>query len=170
MASTHRLPAEVSALFQRDAAGALPPLRPQRPYSAEAKTAIEGSTLAIPVRGALHLLNDDLDAAHTLVQTDEGTPLSNLVHAVLHRREGDFWNSKWWLDRISTQLLATLYTDGRRGAKKFVDDVERITSKGTATACAAQRDVVDAKDWQWKELVSIAQHACREYNVELPEH
>ncbi len=168
MASTHRLAAEVSLLFERDSAGALPPLRPQRPYSAEAKSAIADSTLAIPVRGALHLLNDDLDAAHNLVQTDEGTPLSDLVHAVLHRREGDFWNSKWWLDRISPALLTTLYANGRAGAKRFVDDVERITSKGTATACAAQRDVADAKEWQWKELVSIAKHACKEYNVELP--
>ncbi|KAK0491567.1 hypothetical protein IW261DRAFT_1438353, partial [Armillaria novae-zelandiae] len=30
-------------------------------------------------------------------QSDDGNLTSNYLHAQLHRREGDYWNSKWWL-------------------------------------------------------------------------
>ena len=41
----------------------------------------------------MHLLNDDIDNAHNLAQAHEESQTANLTHAILHRREGDYWNS-----------------------------------------------------------------------------
>lgn len=171
--STLTLPSELTTLLHRDQPDALPPLRPQKPFSPQLKSTISSlpSSLPIPVVGILHLLNDDLDAAHTLVQDDDGNRDSNLIHSLLHRREGDFCNSKWWLNQFTHPFLNSLYEekklDGRTGAKQFVDMVERVTSKGAATACAAQRDVTTAKGWQWKEHSTLAQYLFEQYGVQV---
>ena len=166
---SYTLPVSVLPLLQRDQADALPALRPQRPYTSELQSTISSLSCPIPVKGILHLLNDDLDSAHSLVQDDDGNADSNLIHSLLHRREGDFWNSKWWLNQFNHPFLTSLYAqrnvDGRTGAKQFVDLVERVTSKGAVTACAAQREADEAKDWQWKEHSLLAKHLFQQYNV-----
>jgi hypothetical protein len=45
------------------------------------------------------LLHDFLDESHTISQGIE-TPSGSFWHAIMHRREGDFSNSKYWLRRI----------------------------------------------------------------------
>jgi len=49
-----------------------------------------------PVRAGLHLLNGDWDRAHKVAQEIE-TPLGAYWHALVHRHEPDFPNSKYWL-------------------------------------------------------------------------
>ncbi|KAJ1022004.1 hypothetical protein NDA18_005240 [Ustilago nuda] len=172
--SSHSLPSELIPLLKRDQAESLPSLRSQKPFSLELKSTISSlkSDLPVPVVGILHLLNDDIDAAHSLVQDDDRNRDSNLIHSLLHRREGDFWNSKWWLNQLTHPLLNTLYEekklDGRTGAKQFVDMVERVTSKGATTACAAQRDVKAAKEWQWKEHSTLTHYLFEQYDVDVP--
>lgn len=166
--TSQALPGEVQALLTRDTAS-LPSLRPQKLFSPEVKPIISSLAHPLPVLGILHLLNDDIESAHSLVQDDDSNRDSNLIHSILHRREGDFWNSKWWLNQFSHPFLGELYAekelDGKTGAKQFVDMVQRITSKGAATACAAQRDVKEAKEWQWKEHSSLARYLFKQYNV-----
>ncbi|SPO26991.1 uncharacterized protein UTRI_10454_B [Ustilago trichophora] len=173
--SSTTLPPELLPLLQRDQPETqLPPLRPQKPFSSTHKSIISTPTFPVPVIAILHLLNDDLTSAHSLVQDDDSNMDSNLIHSILHRREGDFWNSKWWLDRFSHPFLDQLYAErgmkGRKGAKQFVDLVERLTSNkgGAVTACAAQRDVNEAKNWQWKEHSSLATYLFRKYDVAPP--
>lgn len=50
------------------------------------------------IRAGLYLLADDLDTAHRLCQ-DIDTIWGSAWHAVMHRREGDFSNSKYWWRR-----------------------------------------------------------------------
>lgn len=38
----------------------------------------------------------DWDAAHAIAQTDERDPLHRWLHAVLHKIEGDNFNSRYW--------------------------------------------------------------------------
>lgn len=52
-------------------------------------------------RAGLLLLNDDLDAAHNIVQHIE-TPTGSFWHAIIHRREGDFSNARYWWHRTGT--------------------------------------------------------------------
>jgi len=47
----------------------------------------------------LWIWNDDLKESHAIVQQHEGDPTHSLWHAILHRREGDFGNSKYWFAR-----------------------------------------------------------------------
>jgi hypothetical protein len=43
-------------------------------------------------------LADDWDTAHKIAQ-DYGDPYANWIHAVLHKIEGDAWNSRYWYAR-----------------------------------------------------------------------
>ncbi|MSU36393.1 MAG: hypothetical protein EXS36_15110 [Pedosphaera sp.] len=63
-------------------------------------------TLGIPLPAVVHLratallYHDQHDPAHDLVQDLVDTEAA-LVHAILHRREPDYWNAKYWFRRIT---------------------------------------------------------------------
>lgn len=44
-------------------------------------------------------LSGDWHTAHQIVQQDEHDPMSCWIHAVLHKLEGDTWNSHYWYAR-----------------------------------------------------------------------
>lgn len=48
---------------------------------------------------ALWLLAGDLNRSHNVSQTLE-TREGSYWHGVMHRREGDFWNAKYWFRRV----------------------------------------------------------------------
>lgn len=47
------------------------------------------------IRSLVLLWHDHLDASHTISQGIE-SPDGSLLHAIMHRREPDYWNSKYW--------------------------------------------------------------------------
>jgi hypothetical protein len=55
--------------------------------------------LTRPVEALWHAGRGDWDAAHKLVQQDEGEPKHDWVHAHLHRVEGDLSNAGYWYRR-----------------------------------------------------------------------
>lgn len=88
--------------------------RGPRPGIADAATIRR--LLAVTVRGlteerrdaalALALLwHDQFDDAHQLCQAHEGHPECDYVHALLHRREGDFANAKYWFGEVGAHPL-----------------------------------------------------------------
>ena len=79
----------------------LPPLCPATPWSRELSRRIAAADLQPAVASALLLWNDDLDASHTLSQ---GLPdrFGSWLHGTMHRREGDFSNSKYWFRKVGT--------------------------------------------------------------------
>ena len=56
-------------------------------------------------------LAGDWDKSHNIAQ-DYSDPIANWIHAVLHKIEGDVWNSEYWYAR--TQGLNS-------GIKKYED-------------------------------------------------
>lgn len=51
----------------------------------------------LPVfQGLLLLWHDHWNPAHEIAQSREGEPDHDLLHAILHRREGDFANAGYW--------------------------------------------------------------------------
>jgi hypothetical protein len=63
-----------------------------------------------PLLSAVELaLKDEWEASHKIAQ-DHSNSIANWIHAVLHKIEGDEWNSKYWYAR----------TDGR-AYKDFAD-------------------------------------------------
>lgn len=47
-------------------------------------------------------LNDEWHNAHLIAQ-DSSHQLANWIHAVLHKIEGDEWNSRYWYKRTDKQ-------------------------------------------------------------------
>ncbi len=136
------------------------PLRAQVPRWMERVDALTPRASA-ETRGclhaALHVLADDLAAAHTLCQ-DIPTPQGSAWHAVVHRREGDFWNSNYWWRRASglswssTTPAGVLAppTPSPHQPSRFVDRVEQF-HRGAAAAAEAQ-SLLELQRWEWAVL------------------
>ena len=58
------------------------------------------------VLAGLWLWHDFLDESHTICQAIE-TPSGSYLHAIMHRREGDFGNAKYWYARVPTHPIFT---------------------------------------------------------------
>jgi len=118
-------------------------LVPQNSGSAEARTALTSllNVLDAPpgdrdeadcLLAALWLWHDFLDEAHAIVQKIE-TRSGSYWHAVMHRREGDFSNSKYWYARAEGHpIYMTLATRADDLLRQVPADkqVFRITARG----------------------------------------
>ena len=79
----------------------LPPLCPAAPWNRALSRRIAAAGLPPAVASALLLWNDDLDASHTLSQALPDR-FGSWLHGAMHRREGDFSNSKYWFRKVGT--------------------------------------------------------------------
>jgi len=87
----------VDALAERSTAS---PLAPRSVADVSLNQQIQDLSVPDIVKAALYLWNDDVDGAHTIVQKLSGKT-AQLIHAVLHRREPDYSNAKYWYRRVS---------------------------------------------------------------------
>jgi hypothetical protein len=89
------------------------------------------------IQAALWLYVDDLDRSHEISQNIK-SPLGGLWHGIMHRREGDFWNSKYWFRRAGgTRAL------GSMDPCDFVDRVEKAAGQNPPELLSYQR-----QEWQ----------------------
>jgi hypothetical protein len=91
------------------------------------------------------LLHDYLDESHTISQGIE-TPSGSLWHAMMHRREGDYSNSKYWLRRVGRHGVFEALGQ-RAGELAAVRGAERAAKKllsGGAWDALAFVDVCEA--------------------------
>jgi hypothetical protein len=95
------------------------------------------------LKGALFLWNDDLWACHDLVQKlpdEQGAYL----HAVLHRREPDAGNAKYWFARVGEHPLHGALLEAARELAKEGPDLGEI---GRSLATLRRWDCARAVDW-----------------------
>jgi hypothetical protein len=113
------------------------------------------ATLPAPpaCRAGLWLYFDFLDEAHQISQADEADPDHNFWHAVLHRREPDAWNSKYWWRRVGPHPVLDRLRERAAGLgfrfttpEAFVDLCERVRGTGTDAEGLARR--VQLLEWQ----------------------
>lgn len=115
----------------------LPLLVPSQVYNAALTQEIEATEAPDLVKIGLHLLNDDLAASHALSQRHEGKPLADYWHAVIHRREGDYGNSRYWFGRVGrAPILAEVYGPDAGAPAAFV---ERCRAVGRGHDAASEQ-------------------------------
>jgi hypothetical protein len=152
----------VAALLAADRVAPLGPGTPNRAVrpalaalTAEAILAphpIRDGDMARACLAGLWLYHDFLDESHTISQ-DVATTTGSYWHAVMHRREPDAGNSKYWWRRVGAhpvlgQLRERSPEVGYRftSPEEFVDFCERVRGTGGADEGAAER--VQRREWE----------------------
>lgn len=98
----------------------------------------EGMAAAAAYKAALHLWNDSLAAAHDLVE-HLATPTGAAIHGIMHRREGDYDNAKYWFHRAGEhpayhglQARAAAYLRESGGVSGPIQDaLSKIATQGS---------------------------------------
>jgi hypothetical protein len=138
---------EIDSLVRTLTAREAPPLVPVRVHDPALTARIEA--IAQPaVRAVLHLMNDDIARAHAIAQAADGDPTLDYVHAIVHRRDGDWDNSKYWLSRAGAHsVLRAVHGPERAASARFVD------------RCRDDADEKTLAQDQWRELAALLDHA-----------
>jgi hypothetical protein len=104
------------------------------------------------IRALLLLWHDHLESAHTVAQSVEDAD-GNFIHAIMHRREPDAGNSKYWWRRVGDHAA---FPELVRRVERLVglhgdrDYVQRLVASGRwnaaafVDACARAMDLPDA--------------------------
>ncbi|HEX4131701.1 MAG TPA: hypothetical protein VHZ24_16820 [Pirellulales bacterium] len=123
--------------------------------------------LAACCRAGLWLLHDFLDESHQISQRID-TATGSFWHGIMHRREGDYSNAKYWFRRVGPRhavfeaLAAELqHTGGQRrdtlieqaigshdrwDAARFVDLCQAAAGRGTDDEMLCRR--VQQREWR----------------------
>lgn len=105
----------------------------------------------------LWLLHDFLDESHTISQ-NIATPSGSYWHGIMHRREGDFSNAKYWFDRVGDHPVFASLTmaDGSRwDPNQFVDDCHR------ALRCHDEVQIAVLRELQHREWETLFDYCFR---------
>jgi hypothetical protein len=144
-------PASVAELLAMEHPISLGPGKPNEALRAQLKVACR--TVPPPCAAGLWLRFDFLDESHAISQEDEGAPDRDFWHAIMHRREPDAWNSKYWWRRVGAhpvleQLRQRAPEVGYAFStpEAFVDFCERVRGTGSAEEETAKR--VQQLEWQ----------------------
>jgi hypothetical protein len=141
----------------------LAPLGPGKPQPA-LRSKLEAVASAFPpgadrdrvaaCRAGLWLAFDFLDEAHAVSQ-ELHTPEGSYWHALMHRREPDYANSKYWFRRVGEHpVFAQLAREAARLGWKawdpmaFVDECERACGSGSEQ----ERVLREVQQAEWRAL------------------
>ncbi len=129
--------AEVERLFEvLPLDDAMPDLRPAvQNLPARGLVSSISSNVPAEVLAGLFLYVDDLEASHEISQNSPGF-IGSYWHAIMHRREGDFWNAKYWYrNALRHQALPELDYD----PYAFTDACEQDKGQNSPTLVELQR-------------------------------
>lgn len=135
----------------------LMPLGPGKPDVGR-RAEIEAACRELPpaCRAGLWLAFDFLDESHAISQEIE-TPEGSAWHAVMHRREPDAWNSKYWWRRVGNHpVFASLKGEAAKlgwkawDAAAFVDECER--QRGSGSGSEREMLLREAQMAEWRAL------------------
>lgn len=152
-----------------------PALAPHPPAKSWLKSAIQSLLESTPrqtmlLKAGLYLIHDYLDESHTASQLMEGDRDADLWHAIMHRREPDYGNAKYWCRRVGShpvhdqlaplaapifaQAGVTGFSSTRWDAFQFVDLCERVEHENSPANRAA-------REVQWLEMNLHLAHCAR---------
>ncbi|MFQ3593847.1 MAG: hypothetical protein SNJ82_11770 [Gemmataceae bacterium] len=128
-------------------------LRIGQPHrAARAMIEVACAELPLPCQAGLWLAFDFFEESHAISQALH-TPEGSAWHAILHRREPDAFNSKYWWRRVGshpvleqlrqqTPALGYCYTT----PEAFVEWCERVRESGSSDEQLAQE--VQRREWE----------------------
>lgn len=120
----------------------------------------------------LLLWHDQHEEAHAIVQTMEGNPDADCIHAILHRREPDHGNARYWFRRVGahpcfTSLaagIATLLKDMDQpalAAKLLPEGCWDASAFNDACASSGQTNArATLEQIQAAEFAALLEHLC----------
>lgn len=133
-----------AVLAEHPLSQAMPELAFPKPGgSPELACRVQASEASPEIKAALLLLLDELDLSHGISQ-GISSATGSFLHAMMHRREGDFSNAHYWLRRAGRHpFLGRLpgFDPGR-----LVDQAERSHRSNPA-------ELVDLQRQEWNALV-----------------
>lgn len=105
----------------------------------------------------LWLLAGDLDRSHSISQADSSAE-GSFWHGIMHRREGDYSNAKYWFRRVGDHPVLMNLADHHPGVfsnpYQFIDDVEKACGGRSADPAITQ----SLLQVQWTEWQLLMQH------------
>jgi hypothetical protein len=144
----HRYGPEVAELLRE---ARLPELGPGQPVLSR-REQLSRLHLSAPCRAGMWLYFDFLEESHRISQS-LSTPEGSFWHAIMHRREPDAWNSKYWWRRVGHHpVLAQLQNLAPRlgytytSPEAFVDFCEAVRGSGSEQEQLARQ--VQLLEWQ----------------------
>jgi hypothetical protein len=121
--------------------------------SLRAKIKAASALLPPACAAGLWLRFDFLDESHAISQEDEGNPDRDIWHAIMHRREPDAFNSKYWWRRVGSHPVLKLLAEqapslgyNYTNPFDFVDFCEKVRDTGTPAEDLAKS--VQNLEWQ----------------------
>lgn len=149
------------AIEKLEAGNPLPTLVPQKAWNSELTDALESASLdelfegeslknmtfAEAIKSGLLLWNDALDESHNISQ-ELGNQTGSYWHGIMHRREPDYSNSKYWFGRVGTHPI---FPALRERALELFEGTQSpsdaLTDIGQTIAAQEEWDAYQFIDW-----------------------
>lgn len=115
--------------------------------SAFEHTTVGDQAMAEACLSGVWLLHDFLDVSHSISQAID-TPEGSFWHGIMHRRERDFSNAKYWFRRVGEHPVfeALAVEFGEWDPFDFVDRCQAASRGGSSDACR------EAQQAEWEQL------------------
>ena len=105
---------------------------------------------ALALKSALLLWNDDLDGSHTIAQDLEDSH-GGYLHGIMHRREPDYSNAKYWFRKVGKHAL---FPQLRTAALELLSESDPY-----------QKAITKSADWDAFRMVDWCEAAASEREV-----
>ena len=144
-----------------EAGNPLPPLVPQNAWSRELTDTLEAASLdelfdgaslknttfAEAIKSGLLLWNDALDESHTISQ-GLADQTGSYWHGIMHRREPDYPNSKYWFGRVGSHpIFPALRERSLELYNETANPSDALTEIGEAITAQENWDSYQFVDW-----------------------